>query len=169
MVMKYVCAYCNTELRPKSAEKDGVSHGICTSCYNHIKASLGVDLKEYLNMLDHPVFLVDDDVKVLSANYKAGHLIGNKTLSIHDKRLGEVFECEHALRSEGCGKSVCCSGCAIRKAVSTTYMIGDPVIKKPASLISDMSGIPTAIDLYITTYKVGDVVFLMVEPSEGEH
>ena len=87
--MKYVCAYCNEELRPEKTGKEGVSHGICPSCYNHIKASLGVDLKEYLNMLDHPVFLVDDDVKVLSANYKARHLNGDKIHSIIDKRLGK--------------------------------------------------------------------------------
>ncbi len=167
--MKYVCAYCNEELRPETTGKEGVSHGICPSCYNHIKASLGVDLKEYLNMLDHPVFLVDDDVKVLSANYKARHLNGDKIHSIINKRLGEVFECENAIRSEGCGRSVCCSGCTIRRSVSTTYKTGDPVMKKPASLVSAISGIPTTIDLYITTYKVGKVVFLMVEPSEEEN
>ena len=42
-------------------------------------------------------------------------------------------------------------------------------MKKPASLVSAISGIPTTIDLYITTYKVGKVVFLMVEPSEEEN
>ena len=78
--MRYVCAYCNKDLRPATSEKEGVSHGICPACYNHVKASLGVDLKDYLNMLDHPVFLVDDDVRILSANYKAWTLNNNKPL-----------------------------------------------------------------------------------------
>ena len=166
--MRYVCAYCNKDLRPATSEKEGVSHGICPACYNHVKASLGVDLKDYLNMLDHPVFLVDDDVRILSANYKAWTLNKNKYPSIIDERLGEVFECENAVKSEGCGKSVCCSGCAIRSSVAKTYKTGDPVIKKPASLVSAMSGVPTTIDLFVSTYKVGKAVFLMVEPTQDE-
>lgn len=166
--MKYVCAYCNAVLRPESSGKDGVSHGICPPCYNHIKASLGVDLKEYLNMLDHPVYLVDDDVRILSANYKAWFLKGEKIPGVTDKRLGEVFECENAIKSDGCGKSVCCSGCAIRNSVTKTFKTGEPVIKKPASLVSGIKGVPTGIDLFVSTYKVGKAVFLKVEPAVEE-
>ncbi|WP_319578046.1 hypothetical protein [uncultured Methanospirillum sp.] len=161
--MKHVCAFCSRLLSPDH-EKDGlVSHGICNPCYNHAKASLGVDLKEYLDMLEEPVVLVDSDMHVLSANTRSKEITGKDVTEIIGLIGGEVFECENANLPEGCGRTVHCSGCVIRNSVSDTYKTGDPVNDQPATLHQLMNGVSIPIEMLISTRKTGSVVLLQIE------
>jgi len=54
-----------------------VSHGVCKSGYTRVLTEHGFNLKKFLDMLDAPVFLVDDDVNVLAANSLAIAIVKN--------------------------------------------------------------------------------------------
>ena len=161
--MRYICSFCNIEYAPPVGDGALISHGICRICYNHARASLGVDLREFLDMLDHPVVLVDHDVRVLSSNEKAAALVKKERAEMIGRFGGEVFECENASLPEGCGRTVHCSGCVIRESVNETYETGNPVICRPAALYQGVPGYSFPVELVISTRKSGDVVFLMVE------
>lgn len=162
--MRHICAFCKKELAPPDGDDEKVSHGICTPCYNHAKASLGVDLKEFLNMLDYPVLLVDNDVRVLSSNIKAAQFTEKSQEVMTGQYGGEVFECEHAKLPEGCGKTVHCSACVIRNSVNEAYQTGAYIERRPATLHQGIPGHSDSVDLLITARKAGDVVLLVVEP-----
>jgi len=163
--MKRVCSFCNLMLSPDNGNDGLISHGICPSCYNHAKASLGVDLREYLDMLDQPVIIVDSDVHVLAANKKFNSLTGKEIDDIIGHIGGEVFECENAVHPDDCGKTVRCSGCVIRNSVTETYTTGNPVNKRPATLFQITTGVSIPFEMFISTRKAGNAVLLQIEPQ----
>lgn len=75
--------------------------------------------------------LVDDDVRILFAYNKEVFLKGDGIRVGTEGRFGEVFECENAIAAEWYGKSVCCSGCTIKRSVTQMYRTGEPVVKPP--------------------------------------
>ncbi len=164
--MKILCAFCDKEILSgddNEGPNEIISHGVCQPCFNHIKATMGVDLYEYLDMLDYPVLLVDDDVTVLAANTKAKAFVGKDIVKIAGNKGGEVFECIHAKEPGGCGKTVHCSGCTIRNSVTETFKTGNIINKKSATICQEIDGITQTIELLISTRKEGDVVILKVE------
>ena len=163
--MRHICAYCNKNLSPPDGDDDKISHGVCTSCYNHVKATMGVDLREFLNMLDHPVLLVDHDVRVLTSNWKARQMAGKVIRDVEGHLGGEVFECENATLPDGCGKTIHCSACVIRNAVNEVYQSGNSVENRPATLHQGIPGRARTVDLLVSAKKSEDVVLLMLEPS----
>lgn len=68
--MRRVCAWCGKELSAGDHRHDDViSHGICTDCMEHFASGTRVlSLREYLDKLDVPVVVVDDDLRILTAN-----------------------------------------------------------------------------------------------------
>ena len=128
---------------------------------------MGVDLNEFLNMLDKPVLLVDHDLRVLTANWKAGQVTGKKNEEMIGYPGGEVFECEYARQSEGCGKTEHCSACVIRNSVNETFQTGEPVQRRPATLHKGDPGHSAPVDLLISAKKSHDIVLLMLEPGNG--
>ena len=73
--MKYICSFCDSDIAPTRGDGTKISHGVCKTCYNHIKASMGLDMEEFLPMLDHPVILVNHDVRTLAANWKIHQMV----------------------------------------------------------------------------------------------
>jgi len=162
--MKTICSFCNEVVRPGKTPEDPVSHGICKACYNKILAEHGINIRKFLDMLDAPVFLVDNDVNVLAANAKAVEIAGKPLRMVTGNLCGEVFECRNAYLPGGCGKTVYCSGCAIRASVNQTNTTGIPVIRRPAVINrKEEQGGKTR--LYISTKKEGDIILLRVEPA----
>jgi len=107
--------------------------------------------------------VVDDDVVIKTVNAKACELLGKDVPAMQGLRGGNVLECAHARRPEGCGKTIHCSGCAIRRAVTRTYETGEPQSMVPATLHQTDLDDPSAIALRITTVKVDGTVFLRVD------
>lgn len=164
--MKLICAWCRQDIGSVEGSKlsDGeISHGICESCHDNIMFQQGVPLQEYLDSLPLPVLVVNDDVVVQAANRKACELLGKGPLEIVQLLGGNVFECAYARLPEGCGKTIHCSGCAIRRTVSRTYETGEPQRMVPATLRRGFEGHVSTIALSITTMMVGDFVMLRVE------
>jgi hypothetical protein len=161
--MKRVCAFCDKILSPDTEDDGRISHGICPTCFNHAKASLGVDLNEYISMLEEPVILVDSDMHFLAANTESKRITGKEVENVTGIIGGEVFECENATLPGGCGKTVHCSGCVIRNSVSETFKTGNSVNKRPATLHQIKAGVSLPLNMLLSTRKAGGVVLLQIE------
>jgi len=164
--MKSICAWCTREIgRIEGSERTDtvVSHGICPACVDNMKLQRGVSFQQFIDSIPVPVFVVDDDVVVTAANTKAGELLGKDSRAMVGFRGGNVLECAHARRPEGCGRTVHCSGCAIRRTVNRTFETGEPQNRVPATLYRADPDHPSAIALRITTIKVDGSVILRVD------
>jgi len=161
--MKHICAWCNTILGI-DGDDDSPTHTICHHCRNNLDFQLGADLLTYLDSLSTPVIVVTGDAEVVVVNFTAAALLGHPSSELHNQRLGDVFECARARFPEGCGRTIHCSGCAIRRAVTDTAATGASHHRQPAILRQYRDD--PEITLYITTEQVGDFVVLQVERVE---
>jgi len=162
--MKKLCAWCNREL-PSSHESQSsvVSHGICVDCNDNIHFQLGVTVDQYLESQKVPVLLLTAEENVAFANKMARECVGAAPAGLVGKAAGVVFECNFARLPEGCGNTIHCSGCTIRRTVADTFTTGkshagvDAVLRKQESYAS----------YRISTQRVGDFVALRIEDSTG--
>ena len=162
--MKVICSYCRKEIGEKEPFDDGrISHSICEDCHGYYsKQTAGISFDEYLNRFDNPVFIVDEDVRILAANNRAETLIGKPMTDFLGLLGGEALECIYARLSGGCGKTVHCVTCAIRITVTST--IQDGVFHKdvPAKLNLE----DDEIALYLSTEIIGSCVCVKVKMAE---
>ena len=161
--MKYRCAWCLKDMDPiqGSIHSDtDVSHGICSSCRDNVIFQEGVPLQRYIDSFAIPILVVDGNVMVTAVNQSACEVLGKKPASVVHQAGGNVFECEYARLPEGCGKTIHCSGCTIRKTVATCFMTRESQSMVPAYLNADS---PSARTLFITTVKVANMVMLRVD------
>jgi len=169
--MKQVCAWCRGEIGSieSSIHADNeVSHGICNNCLDNLTFQQGVPLTDYLDTLNLPVLLVDSYVVVKAVNKKACEVLGKEPIEIVQHLGGNVFECAYARLPEGCGRTIHCSACAIRRTVTRTFETGEPQCMVPAVLNREKNGRPSKITLSITTVKKGNIVMLRVDRSSDE-
>jgi hypothetical protein len=144
-----------------------ISHGICGSCLNNFEFQQGVPFQRYIDSLPLPVLVVDRHAVIKAVNRRACEALSKEPLEIVQHLGGNVFECAHARLPEGCGNTVHCSGCAIRRSVMRTFETGEPQTSVPAVLRRGGKGPPRDIALTITTVRSGDVVMLRVDSEEG--
>lgn len=162
--MKRVCAWCSQEMgtvEGASRPDTETSHGICDRCLDNFTFQQGVPLQQYLDSLPLPVVAVDRHVVVKAVNAEACRVLGKEPREIVQHLGGNVFECAHARLPEGCGGTVHCSGCMIRRSVRRTFETGEPQVGVPAKLRHGDAG--AAVALSITTVKAGNVVMLQVD------
>ena len=165
--MKTVCSFCNTIINQGTSEDDPVSHGVCSTCYTKILTEHGFNLRKFLNLLDAPVFLVDDDVNVLAANALALAVV-KKPVEITTGRLcGDVLACVNAFLSEGCGKTPVCPDCTIRMSVNETFRTGTQITRRPAIITRKNGDTEETARLFISTRKDGGIVLLQLEFCAG--
>ena len=157
------CSLCHPALPEGPAAGRTITGGICGDCLRRIGEQAGMGLMEFLDRLELPVMVLDDDVKVQQANRPMRVLLGKDPSQIADRLGGEVFECVHAREPGGCGQTIHCSGCTIRRAVTETFMTGRSLHKVPAYLHRDMITESVEIDLLISTEKVFGAVLLRID------
>ena len=162
------CPWCNNEFPSEQAgpqTESRVTRGICPACREHFAFQMGVPLQTYLDSLPVPIFVVDDDMAVQAAN-RAGYTLLQKGPEQILKRLGGiVFECAYARLPEGCGRTVHCTGCAIRRSVAHTYETGESLMNVPAMLHCGTERDPQDVTLRISTEMMGNVVLLRLDSS----
>ncbi len=163
--MKTVCSFCDFVISPGTSPDDPVSHGVCKPCYDRILASHGFNARKFLDMLDAPVLLVDNDVRILAANTLATTLLNKPIAQIKGKLGGKILDCINAYLPEGCGKTPFCPDCPIRASVNETYATGNAVTRRPAEICRKVKGTEENICLLVTTRKDGNVVLLQLEPA----
>lgn len=164
--MKLICAWCgNTIDRAgywQTLDPD-TSHGMCPTCSEAIASQEhGVSLQRHIDGIPVPILLIDRNNVVVTMNVKAGEMLGGK-LATAKQLLGQVFDCVHWRRPQGCGRAVHCSGCAIRRSVAATFDTGEPQIRIPATLTTESPDRLSEAVLIITTVKSDGVVLLRVE------
>jgi PAS domain-containing protein len=131
-----ICAYCRKTIRDaRGGRACDVSHGMCPSCADHYERLWkGMPLSEYLDTIPQPVVVVNGDGCVVAANQKLAALFGREKVELRGLLGGEALACVHSLLPEGCGKTVHCRECTIRRAVQQVAKSGAPLEKVPAYL-----------------------------------
>jgi PAS domain-containing protein len=165
-LMKRVCSWCKKDLETGEVYfryDDSMTHGICKDCIDNMEFQLGVDLQRFIDSIKEPLVVIDADIMVTTANKEARRILGKELPDISNKRPGEVFECAYARYPEGCGRTVHCSGCAIRRTVEETFKTGKFHKDVPATIKYDETPNPEMIVMNISTEKMKDVVFLRIE------
>jgi len=78
--------------------------------------------KSILNALPSPVFVVDEDVRIINFNEAAAPLLAQNPDVILRMRAGEALQCLHSTDSPGgCGRGSFCQDCVIRNSVRHSF------------------------------------------------
>ena len=169
--MKRICAWCRKEMGRVGSQakfENLITHGICENCRDYMLFQMGVELEVFLDSLKLPVVVVNREGIIVTANDKTRKLFKRELPEIAGYRGGEVFECAYARLPEGCGKTVHCSGCTIRRTVFETYETGRSLLRVPATLYRNTQGDPEKIKLLISTERIDDLVLLRIDEMQAE-
>lgn len=162
--MRRICAYCGKDLSEGPTQDDDlISHAMCEACYHYYSAQWeGLSLSEYLDRFDLPVVIVDPAGRLLAANQPAADMMGKSRQEIAGLLGGDAMECGHARLPGGCGKTVHCKTCTIRRAVEQVRETGESVERVPATLSQQ----DATVALRISARRVGKLVRLIIEPAQ---
>lgn len=165
--MKTICADCNVELCSDHRHADGlVSHGLCRPCLEKMMEGRGDSLENDLNRFDVPVFIVDSDARIVSAN-EHGQVLAAKDLEdIRGNLTGDVFGCLRAEDPAGCGETIHCRTCTIRNIVMQVIENGQPCLRQPACQDLDTVIGPRKVRFLISAEKAGESVLLRIDDME---
>ncbi len=159
--MRLICSYCQAamgELEPYEDER--LSHGMCPTCSEHYRRQWrGLDLGEFLDEFDAPILVVGHDRRVITVNKKMEELLGRPARALQGLLGGEATECMYARRPGGCGRTVHCKTCAVRKAVEQARDTGEAVRNVPAHLDRDDG----RLQLRISAYPGHDCIRLVID------
>ena len=112
-----------------------------------------------------PILVVDDDVRIIFANPRAGELFAKDKRDIKNMRAGEALVCKHAL-DKGCGRGEFCPDCVLRNSVGQT-MKGKQTVRRKVKLGIMRDGELRRANLYVTTAPIHvegkDLSLLMLE------
>jgi PAS domain-containing protein len=178
--MNKICAWCRRPLpsavngnsigngngnSPASSPEPPVTHGICETCAGEHFGSPGQSLTEFLDTLELPVLVVNEAGLVQLANTPARRMLGKDPGQIAGRPGGDVFECVFAALPAGCGHTLHCKGCVIRRTVMGTMETGQPQHRVPATQRLRTEGGVRAIDFHISTERVADFVLLRIDEA----
>jgi hypothetical protein len=169
--MKRVCAWCRKKLGridSQAYSENVITHGVCESCRDHLLFQMGVELGVFIDSLKLPVVVADRGGTIVAGNDQARSLLQKGLEEIEGYKGGEVFECAYARLPDGCGKTVHCSGCTIRKTVMETFSTGRSRLRVPATLFRKTREDQENIKLLISTEKMGDLVLLRIDEMGAE-
>lgn len=162
--MNRICAWCGAVLGedPDAVRPGEVTHGICPACVRDVSRGGGMPLGEFVEGLDAPVLLLDASHTIGLANDAACRLLGHDPGAVVGRATGQVFDCAHASLPGGCGRTIHCSGCAIRQAVAHTHLTGESLEGIPATIRAVQDPGPEDVELVISTARLGDRILLKV-------
>lgn len=165
--MRKVCAWCQKEIDPDDSVTESrdapISHGVCPDCVPKFFPFMGKPMRDFLDELSGPVFLVDADNKIMTANSAGLTLIHKAPDEIAEKMSGDVFECPYASQAEGCGHTIHCKSCTIRHAVIETARTGQAQVRIPAYADLHSFSKKARAKFSISTEKVGEAVLLRID------
>ncbi len=91
-------------------------------------------VKVMLDAYPAPIFVVDDDVRIIRFNEAGKDMLGPRTRLALRKRGGEVLHCMHAKETpNGCGHAEACRTCVIRTSVNDSFA-GQKKVRRRARL-----------------------------------
>lgn len=164
--MKTICAHCSVELSSDRTQADDLlSHGLCRPCLDNVMAGSGHSLESYLNRFNVPVFVVDANYCIVSANDQGQVLAVHDLEEIRGDLTGDVFGCLHADDPDGCGESLHCRTCTIRNTIKQVIETGDPCLHQLACQDLDTVIGPRSVSFIISAEKAGDSVLLKIDEA----
>jgi len=169
--MNRVCAWCRKELGTIDSQaglESVITHGICRNCKDNMLFQMGVELEVFLDSLKLPIVLVDRGGTIVTGNDQARTLLRKGLPEIEGYKGGEVFECAYARLPDGCGNTMHCSGCTIRRTVMETHRTGRSFLRIPATLNHNTPQDPEKIKLLISTERLADLVLLRIDEMEAK-
>jgi len=158
--MKLTCAWCKKVIQSDS--EPVITHGLCPGCVSRFDPPAAPPLRDFLEGLGAPIVYADPHGKVLAANTQACRMLGRDPERVEGAPWGPAFECRNSSLPEGCGNTVHCLGCAIRRTVTDTLETGDSHLKIPAFVSQE----DRRLCLSISTEKVSGMVLLRIDRSE---
>jgi PAS domain-containing protein len=157
------CVWCGAQIGPFEGGPDEGMPRICDACASFFAGRQRMPLEEFVETLPHPVVVVDGDAVALAANGRLGQALHKSSEAIIGHRAGEIIECIHAREPAGCGFTVHCKGCAIRRAVTHTHATGERQEKVVAYQdVVSASGI-RRMWFEIATERMGHIVIVRID------
>lgn len=108
----------------------------------------------YCSILDAmplPVFVVDDDVRIIDLNRMASVVFGLERPVVYRQRGGAALHCLHSTDAPGgCGRGPFCRSCVIRNAVGES-MKGNAVVRRRTRVEFRLPGNTRQLDLLVTS------------------
>ena len=169
-MMNLICAWCGAEIERSGyglTLDDDTSHGMCPACSQALASEeQGVSLQRHIDSIPVPILLVDGNNTTLAMNAKASETLGKAHNSATGVQFGLVFDCAHSHLPEGCGRTIHCSGCVIRRSIANTFNTGQPQVAVPATVSVDSAEQASEIVLTITTVKNDGVVVMRIDKAQ---
>ena len=111
---------------------------------------------------------VDAEGRVLGANRTAGVMVHLDPADMKGKLSGDVLSCVYAELPGGCGRTMHCTGCAIRRAVAHTRATGESI--KADHAFSHRRGPdgPLQLACLVSTERLGPMVLVEIEEAEDD-
>lgn len=168
--MTETCARCGNPLSPEDKTADEIiTHCFCRGCREDLFSRHDAfSLQEYLNRLDVPILLMNDDVGIVTGNIAACENLGIDPRHIEGRRGGEAIECINSRLPGGCGKTVHCKACTIRRTVTDTHLTSTSHYMVLAYANCETPYGPRKIRFLISTEKLGDLVLLRIDDIQGK-
>jgi nitrogen-specific signal transduction histidine kinase len=164
--LKRVCAWCGDGIS-EDLDGDGlISHGICLPCADKLFFDQAVSLQTIIDKLPIPVLVMESDVTVSMLNRKAREILAVAPEQAAHRSRGDLFDCVYSNLPGGCGRTLHCAGCALRRAITATYETGEPQVLVPASMKKTDPDDPSAVTLTITTIKRDNLVIVKLDNVE---
>lgn len=163
--MKRTCVCCKKELLESCPSGiDIVSKGICCSCLKQILAESPKTAREILNSLGKPILLLDNRNRIRAANGMARRILGRPLPDIENCLPGDAMECIHARLPGGCGQTMHCQACALRRTLDETLVTGQGLENVPAYQdVYQQDGSVVRRYLFISTEKIVDFILLRID------
>ena len=163
-----VCAWCRKDLGVDVGDGYGlefpITHGMCELCFERFLPGAPKPMQEFLESLEAPVILLQSELRVITANEKACSILGKELSAIRGRLPGEAIECVHSKTPEGCGMTVHCQTCTIRRCVTETLTTGKGCVNVTAYPDLQLGSTVKTLSLSISAEKVGNCVMVRVEP-----
>lgn len=127
---------------------------MCDACSAYFeRVRRGLSMSEYLDMFEQPVIVSDGEGNVLAANSAMASRAGRAAGELGGESFGVTFACERSRLPGGCGKTIHCRDCTIRRMVTEVSRTRLTRWRVPA---------------YLQTESGRSELCITVRPGEGE-
>jgi hypothetical protein len=158
------CSRCETQMAgPDVVTLNPVTANLCPRCVDYFELREVADICQYLENLPAPILVMDGDGVIRGANSLACKTVSKDLPHILNRRGGDVFECAYARLPGGCGGTVHCSGCTIRKAILDTLSTGQPLSGISVEVLQVVEGKDRKVKLRISTQRMANCVLLQID------
>ena len=142
-----------------------ISHGICAPCFEQLLLEDDRLSEPAIQNLDVAAFLLRRDGRIQAANRAATQALNRPLVEIVGKLGGDAFGCIHAKEVGGCGHTIHCESCAIRRSFTQTFDTGEKIVAIAYPDIELDKEIQTPC-FHITTEKMDNLVLLCITDIE---